>query len=168
MTQETAILAGGCFWGMEDLFRKLPGVLDTTVGYTGGSLPNPTYADMKRRDSGHAEAIEIIFDNERISYRELLEFFFQIHDPTTKNRQGNDMGPSYRSVIFFMNGYQKIAAEQLIHEMTASRKWPGRIVTEIAAAGKFYTAESSHQDYLVRYPNGYTCHFIRPQWKLSS
>lgn len=166
MTTERAILAGGCFWGMEDLIRKLPGVLDTTVGYTGGKTPNPTYELMKSTITGHAEAIEIFFDNERLSYRNLLEFFFQIHDPTTKNRQGNDIGPSYRSTIFYVNAAQKETAEKLIVEMTASRKWPGKIVTEISPSSEFYAAEGYHQDYLKRYPDGYTCHFIRPNWKL--
>lgn len=163
MAQERAILAGGCFWGMEDLIRKLPGVLDTTVGYTGGTAPNPTYENH----TGHAEAIEIMFDNERLSYRKLLEFFFQIHDPTTKNRQGNDIGTSYRSAIFYLSPAQKQTAEALLVEMTASRKWPGKIVTEITPASEFYTAEGYHQDYLKHHPDGYTCHFIRPVWKLA-
>lgn len=166
MTNERAILAGGCFWGMEDLIRKLSGVIDTTVGYTGGNVPNPTYEMMKSKVTGHAEAIEIIFDNERTSYRKLLEFFFQIHDPCTKNRQGNDIGPSYRSAIFYVNDAQKQVAETLIAEMTTSRKWPGKIVTEITPASEFYTAEGYHQDYLKRYPDGYTCHFMRPNWIL--
>lgn len=163
---ERAILAGGCFWGMEDLIRKLPGVVDTTVGYTGGTLPNPTYEDMKAKITGHAEAIEIIFDPERISYRKLLEFFFQIHDPCTKNRQGNDIGPSYRSAIFYLDEAQQKTAQTLIDEMTASRKWPGKIVTEVTKASEFYVAEGYHQDYIQRRPDGYTCHFIRPAWKL--
>lgn len=162
MTQIRAILAGGCFWGMEDLIRNVPGVIDTTVGYTGGNVPNPTYENH----AGHAEAIEIVFDSERLSYRKLLEFFFQIHDPCTKNRQGNDIGSSYRSAIFYLSDAQKQTAETLIAEMTASKKWPGKIVTEITPASEFYTAEGYHQDYLNRYPDGYTCHFIRPNWKL--
>lgn len=166
MTQERAILAGGCFWGMEELIRHLPGVIDTTVGYTGGSLANPTYSDMKSKDTGHAEAVEVIFDPSKLSYRELLEFMFQIHDPTTRNRQGNDIGPSYRSAIFYLNDEQKTTAEQLIAEMSASQKWQGTIVTEIVPAGIFYPAEDYHQDYLRRNPNGYTCHYIRRGWKL--
>jgi peptide-methionine (S)-S-oxide reductase len=166
MTREHAILAGGCFWGMEELIRHLPGVIDTTVGYTGGSLPNPTYSDMKSKVTGHAEAVEVIFDPSKLSYRELLEFMFQIHDPTSKNRQGNDIGPSYRSAIFYINDAQKKEAEQLIAEMSASHKWPGSIVTEILPAGIFYAAEEYHQDYLRRNPNGYTCHYIRRDWKL--
>jgi peptide-methionine (S)-S-oxide reductase len=163
MTKERAILAGGCFWGMEALICNLPGVLDTTVGYTGGDAPNPTYENH----TGHAEAIEILFDNELISYRTVLEFFFQIHDPTTKNRQGNDMGSSYRSAVFYLSEAQKLTAETLIAEMTTSRQWPGSIVTEVTAASEFYTAEAYHQDYLKRNPNGYTCHFVRPTWKVS-
>jgi len=167
MINERAILAGGCFWGMEDLIRKIPGVLDTTVGYTGGTLPNPTYEDIKAKVTGHAEAIEVVFDPQHLSYRALLEFFFQIHDPTTPNRQGNDIGPSYRSAIFYASDTQKQVAEALVAEMAASRKWPGKIVTEIVPASEFYAAEGYHQDYLKRYPDGYTCHFIRPAWKLA-
>ena len=166
MTRERAILAGGCFWGIEELIRHLTGVIDTTVGYTGGSLPNPTYSDMKSKVTGHAEAVEVVFDPSKLSYRELLEFMFQIHDPTTKNRQGNDIGPSYRSAIFYINDAQKKVAEQLIAEMSASQKWPGSIVTEIVPAEIFYAAEEYHQDYLRRNPNGYTCHYIRRDWKL--
>lgn len=166
MNKERAILAGGCFWGMEELFRHLPGVIDTTVGYTGGTLPNPTYEDMKGKITGHAEAIEVIFDPSKTSYRNILEFLFQIHDPTTKNRQGNDIGQSYRSAIFYVNDAQKHIAEQVIADITASRKWPGKIVTEVTAASEFYAAEGYHQDYLKRQPNGYTCHFVRPNWKL--
>lgn len=166
MTKERAVLAGGCFWGMEDLIRKLQGVIDTTVGYTGGTVANPTYEIIKAKVTGHAEAIEIIFNNELLSYRKLLEFFFQIHDPCTKNRQGNDIGPSYRSAIFYINEAQKQTAETLINEMEKSQKWPTKIVTEITPASEFYTAEGYHQDYLKRYPDGYTCHFIRPTWKL--
>ncbi len=166
MTTERALLAGGCFWGMEDLIRKLTGVQYTTVGYTGGTVPNPTYDIIKSSVTGHAEAIEVIFDNERLSYRKLLEFFFQIHDPCTKNRQGNDIGPSYRSAIFYLDDLQKETAQTLITEMTASRKWPAKIVTEVTPASQFYPAENYHQDYLKRIPDGYTCHFIRPNWKL--
>jgi peptide-methionine (S)-S-oxide reductase len=166
MTKERAVLAGGCFWGMEDLIRKLPGVIDTTVGYTGGSVPDPTNEIVKSKTSGHAEAIEIIFDNEQLPYRALLEFFFQIHDPSTKDRQGNDAGSSYRSAIFFVDDAQKQTAETLIATMNASKKWPDEIVTEITPASKFYPAEGYHQDYLQRTPNGYTCHYIRPTWKL--
>lgn len=162
MTNERAILAGGCFWGMEDLIRKIPGVVDTTVGYTGGKVSNPTYENH----SGHAEAIEIVFSIEILSYRKLLEFFFQIHDPCTQNRQGNDIGSSYRSAIFYLSEAQKQTAETLIDEMTTSGKWPGKIVTEVTPASEFYTAEGYHQDYLLRQPDGYTCHFIRPNWKL--
>ncbi|MEI7668917.1 MAG: peptide-methionine (S)-S-oxide reductase MsrA, partial [Pseudomonadota bacterium] len=156
MKKEIAILAGGCFWGMEDLIRKLNGVLETEVGYTGGTFPNPRYEDIKERITGHAEAIEISFDSDILSYRKLLEFFFQIHDPTTKNRQGNDIGPSYRSAIFYLDNGQKETAQILIDEMTKSGKWGGKIVTEIVPAGEFYIAETYHQDYLERYPNGYT------------
>lgn len=163
MATVRAILAGGCFWGVEDLIRKLPGVLDTTVGYTGGSVVNPTYENH----AGHAEAIEILFDNSTLSFRKLLEFFFQIHDPTTKNRQGNDIGTSYRSAIFYVNEDQRTVASELIELLDAAKIWPGKIVTEVTAASEFYEAEGYHQDYLVRYPNGYTCHFIRPAWKLS-
>jgi peptide-methionine (S)-S-oxide reductase len=164
---EKAILAGGCFWGMEDLIRKLPGVSNTDVGYTGGTFPNPTYKDIQSKSTGHAEAIEITFDSAVLPYRKLLEFFFQIHDPTTKNRQGNDVGPSYRSAIFYLNEEQRKTAAQLVSELNASQKWPGRIVTEITAANEFYKAEDYHQDYLMQHPNGYTCHFIRPNWKVS-
>ena len=162
MTNERAILAGGCFWGMEELFRHQPGVVDTTVGYTGGKIAKPTYENH----AGHAEAIEVMFDPRKTSYRKLLEFFFQIHDPCTKNRQGNDIGSSYRSAIFYLGEAQKQTAESLIAEMTASRKWPGKIVTEITPASEFYAAEGYHQDYLKRYPDGYTCHFVRTSWTL--
>ena len=161
---ERAVLAGGCFWGMQDLIRKMPGVLSTRVGYTGGDVPNATY-----RDHGtHAEGIEIIFDPAKISYRRLLEFFFQIHDPTTLNRQGNDRGLSYRSAIYYLDEAQKSVAEQTISEVNASGIWPGTVVTELAAAGDFWEAEPEHQDYLERLPNGYTCHYIRPDWVLPS
>jgi len=159
---ETAILAGGCFWGMEDLIRKRPGVISTRVGYTGGDVPNATY----RNHGTHAEAIEIVFDPEVESFRDLLEFFFQIHDPSTKNRQGNDIGTSYRSAIFYTNDEQKRVAENTIADVDASGLWPGKAVTEVAAAGPFWEAEPEHQDYLERIPNGYTCHFVRPGWKL--
>ncbi len=162
MTTEKAILAGGCFWGMQDLIRKLPGVLSTRVGYTGGDVPNATY----RNHRGHAEAIEIIFDPDRISYRDLLEFFFQVHDPTTLNRQGNDIGTSYRSAIFYLSDAQKQTAEDTIADVDASGLWPGKVVTEVSPAGPFWEAEPEHQDYLERYPEGYTCHFVRPGWKL--
>ena len=161
-TTEKAILAGGCFWGMQDLIRRRPGVVSTRVGYTGGTNPNATY----RNHGTHAEAIEIIFDPERTSYRELLEFFFQIHDPTTRNRQGNDVGMSYRSAIFYTTPEQERIAEDTIADVEASGLWPGKVVTEVAAAGDFWEAEPEHQDYLERIPDGYTCHFIRPDWKL--
>ncbi len=166
MSKERAILAGGCFWGMEELFRNLDGVMDTTAGYTGGHVPNPNYDMIKSHNTGHAEAIEIIFDSEITSYRKILEFFFQIHDPTQLNRQGNDIGDSYRSAIFYLSDEQKLAAEEVIKEISSSGKWPGEIVTQIVPASEFYEAEGYHQDYLQSYPDGYTCHFIRPNWKL--
>ncbi|HEY2685034.1 MAG TPA: peptide-methionine (S)-S-oxide reductase MsrA [Steroidobacteraceae bacterium] len=159
---ERAILAGGCFWGMQDLLRRYPGVISTRVGYSGGDVPNATY----RNHGTHAEAIEIVFDPERLSYRSLLEFFFQIHDPTTPNRQGNDRGTSYRSAIFYTSDQQRDIAEDTIADVEASKMWPGKVVTEVAAAGPFWEAEPEHQDYLERIPDGYTCHFIRPNWKL--
>jgi peptide-methionine (S)-S-oxide reductase len=162
MTQERSILAGGCFWGMQDLIRRLDGVLSTRVGYSGGDVPNATY----RRHGTHAEAIEIVFDPARLSYRDLLEFFFQVHDPTTHNRQGNDVGTSYRSAIFTTSDEQKRIAEDTIADVDASGLWPGAVVTEVAPAGPFWEAEPEHQDYLERIPNGYTCHFVRPGWKL--
>ena len=155
---DKAIFAGGCFWGMQDLFRKQPGVLATRVGYAGGDVSNATY----RHHGTHAEAIEIVFDPEQTSYRNLLEFLFQIHDPTTRNRQGNDVGTSYRSAIFTLDDEQRRIAEETIAEVDASGLWPGKVVTEVAPAGPFWEAEPEHQDYLERYPNGYTCHFIRP------
>jgi peptide-methionine (S)-S-oxide reductase len=161
-SNERAILAGGCFWGMQDLLRRYPGVISTRVGYTGGDVPNATYRNHK----GHAEAIEIIFDPQQLSYRRLLEFFFQIHDPTTSNRQGNDVGTSYRSAIFYTNDEQKHVAEETIADVNASGLWPGKAVTEVVPAGAFWEAEPEHQDYLERIPNGYTCHFIRPNWTL--
>lgn len=156
------ILAGGCFWGMQDLFRQLPGVLATRVGYTGGEIANATY----RNHGNHAEAMEIEFDATRISLRQLLVFFFKIHDPTTLNRQGNDLGPSYRSAIFYLTDSQKEISEQLINEMNNSNIWPGKVVTEVTPASEFWLAEPEHQDYLLRYPEGYTCHRIRPEWIL--
>ena len=162
MTTETAILAGGCFWGVQDLLRRYPGVLETRVGYSGGDVPNATY----RNHGTHAEAIEIIFDPAVISYRRILEFFFQIHDPTTKNRQGNDIGMSYRSAIYYTSDEQKRVALETIEDVDASGLWPAKVVTEVEPAGPFWEAEPEHQDYLERIPNGYTCHFIRPNWVL--
>ena len=162
MTQEVAILAGGCFWGMQDLIRKMPGVLSTRVGYSGGDVPNATY----RNHGTHAEAIEITFDPDKISYRRLLEFFFQIHDPSTPNRQGNDRGTSYRSGIYYANDAQHQVALDTIKDVDASGLWPGKVVTEVAPAGPFWQAEPEHQDYLERIPNGYTCHYIRKDWRL--
>ena len=159
---ETAILAGGCFWGMQDLIRKLPGVISTRVGYTGGDIPNATY----RNHANHAEAIEIIFHPDQLSYRDLLEFFFQVHDPTTMNRQGNDVGASYRSAIFYLTEEQRVVAEDTIADVDASGLWPGKVVTEVTPAGSFWEAEPEHQDYLERNPHGYTCHYVRPSWKL--
>jgi len=161
-SNERAILAGGCFWGMQDLLRSFPGVIMTRVGYTGGNIANATY----RNHEGHAEAIEIVFDPQQLTYRRLLEFFFQIHDPTTLNRQGNDTGTSYRSAIFFTTDEQKRIAEDTIADVNASDLWPGKVVTEVVPAGAFWEAEPEHQDYLERIPNGYTCHFIRPNWIL--
>ena len=159
---EKAILAGGCFWGVEELIRKLPGVQSTVVGYTGGDVPNATY----RNHGTHAEGIEVIFDPAKLSYRSLLEFFFQIHDPTTLNRQGNDRGLSYRSAIFYLDATQQETALALIKEMEQSGKWPGPIVTAVQPATDFWNAEEEHQDYLQKNPYGYTCHFIRPDWKM--
>ncbi len=159
---ERAVLAGGCFWGMQDLLRRQPGVIATRVGYTGGDVPDATY----RHHGTHAEAIEILFDPRQIGYRQLLEFFFQIHDPTTKNRQGNDIGASYRSAIFYTSEEQRRIANETIADVNASGLWPARVVTEVAPAGAFWEAEPEHQDYLQRYPNGYTCHYIRPNWRL--
>ncbi|MDG2517311.1 MULTISPECIES: peptide-methionine (S)-S-oxide reductase MsrA [Lysobacter] len=159
---ETALLAGGCFWGMQELIRAMPGVVSTRVGYSGGDVPNATY----RNHGTHAEAIEIVFDPDKLSYREILEFFFQIHDPSTKNRQGNDIGTSYRSAIFYTNDEQKRVAEDTIADVDASGLWPGKVVTEVSPAGPFWQAEPEHQDYLQHYPTGYTCHFVRPDWKL--
>ena len=165
-TTETAYLAGGCFWGMQDLFRRQPGILSTRVGYAGGSTTDATYRDVKTGRTGHAEAIEIVFDPELTSFRDVLEFFFQIHDPTTVDRQGNDRGSQYRSIIFWTSVEQKQTANDTIADVEASALWPGKVVTEVLKAGPFWQAEPEHQDYLERYPNGYTCHFPRPNWRL--
>ena len=162
MTTERAVLAGGCFWGMQDLIRKLPGVISTRVGYTGGEVPHATY----RNHGNHAEGIEIVFDPSQTGYRAMLEFFFQIHDPTTPNRQGNDRGPSYRSAIYYVDDTQKQVAEDTIADVEASGLWPGKVVTELEPVGDFWEAEPEHQDYLERIPHGYTCHYIRPDWVL--
>ena len=162
MASEKAILAGGCFWGVEELIRNLPGVTSTVVGYTGGDVKNATY----RNHGSHAEGIEITFDSDKLSYRKLLEFFFQIHDPTTRNRQGNDVGTSYRSAIFYLTDEQKKTAQDLINEMNASGIWRGKIVTEVVPAGDFWDAEEEHQNYLQKHPYGYTCHYVRPDWHL--
>lgn len=159
---ERAVLAGGCFWGMQELLRHKDGVITTRVGYSGGDVPNATY----RNHGTHAEAVEIIFDPTRISYRDILEFFFQIHDPTTRNRQGNDIGMSYRSAIYYADATQRAVAEETIKDVEASGLWPGKVVTELAPVGPFWQAEPEHQDYLQRIPNGYTCHWPRPNWKL--
>ena len=162
MSEDRAVLAGGCFWGMEELMRKLPGVKSTRVGYTGGDVPNATY----RNHGTHAEGLEVIYDPELTSYRQLLEVFFQIHDPTTPNRQGNDTGMSYRSAIYYVDEDQKAVAEDTIADVNASGLWPGKVVTELEPVGDFWEAEPEHQDYLQRFPNGYTCHFYRPHWML--
>jgi peptide-methionine (S)-S-oxide reductase len=162
MAIEKAILAGGCFWGMEELFRRQPGVVSTRVGYSGGDTPNATY----RRHGTHAESIEVLYDTDKTDFRALLEFFFQVHDPSTKNRQGNDVGASYRSAIFYLTDEQKRVAEDTIADVDASGLWPGRVVTEVTPAGDFWEAEPEHQNYLQHYPNGYTCHYPRPNWKL--
>jgi peptide-methionine (S)-S-oxide reductase len=162
MNQERALLAGGCFWGVQDLLRRRDGIISTRVGYSGGSTRNATY----RNHGNHAEAVEILFDPAKISFRELLEFFFQIHDPTTRNRQGNDIGSSYRSAIFYTSEEQRRVAEDTIADVDASGLWPGKVVTEVTPAGDFWEAEPEHQDYLLKYPDGYTCHFIRPGWTL--
>ena len=162
MSTERAVLAGGCFWGMQQLLRRLPGVISTCVGYSGGDVPHATY----RNHGSHAEAVEIIFDNQWISFRQLLAFFFQIHDPSTLNRQGNDLGTSYRSAIFYTSPEQKACAETVIAEVNASGKWPGKVVTEVSPVGDFWEAEPEHQDYLEHYPTGYTCHYVRPDWVL--
>lgn len=160
--EEKALLAGGCFWGVEELIRTFPGVLDTRVGYSGGDVPNATY----RNHGTHAEAIEITFDPTKTDYRTILEYFFQIHDPSTKNRQGNDIGLSYRSAIYYFDDEQKRVAEDTIADVDASGLWPGKVVTEVVLTGPFWEAEPEHQDYLQRYPDGYTCHFVRPNWRL--
>ena len=162
MTTQKAILAGGCFWGMQDLIRKMPGVVSTRVGYTGGDVKNATY----RNHGTHAEGIEVVFDPATMSYRKLLEFFFQIHDPTTKNRQGNDQGMAYRSAIYYTDEAQRLEAINTIADVNASGIWPGKVVTEVEPVGEFWLAEADHQDYLEKYPNGYTCHFARPNWVL--
>jgi peptide-methionine (S)-S-oxide reductase len=162
MIFETAILAGGCFWGIQDLMRRCKGVISTRVGYSGGDVPNATY----RNHGSHAEAIEIIYDPSLISYRELLELFFQIHDPSTENRQGNDVGTSYRSAIFYLNDTQRKTALKTINDVDASGLWPEKVITQVTPSGAFWEAEPEHQDYLERYPNGYTCHFPRPNWVL--
>jgi len=162
MSTERAVLAGGCFWGMQELLRHQPGVISTRVGYAGGDVANATY----RNHGTHAEAVEIIFDPQKISFRRLLEFFFQIHDPTTPNRQGNDRGTSYRSAIYYTTEEQKRVAEDTLADVDASGLWPGKAVTEVEPAGDFWEAEPEHQDYLQHYPTGYTCHFVRPEWKL--
>lgn len=162
MKTDIAILAGGCFWGVQELLRKMEGVISTEVGYTGGRNDNPTY----QYHPGHAEAVKVAFSPEILSYRKLLEYFFQIHNPTTLRRQGNDVGSSYRSAIFFTSKDQQAEAEQLIREIDASGRWPGVVVTEVEQAEEFWSAEPEHQDYLQRNPNGYTCHFERPGWQL--
>jgi peptide-methionine (S)-S-oxide reductase len=162
MTTERAVLGGGCFWGVQELLRKRRGVISTQVGYSGGETPNATY----RNHGDHAEAVEILFDPDVISFRDLLEFFFQVHDPSTKDRQGNDRGRSYRSAIFYTSDEQKRIALDTIADVDASGLWPGKVVTEVVAAGPFWPAEDEHQDYLQKYPDGYTCHFVRPGWSL--
>lgn len=166
MDKQKAILAGGCFWGMEDLFRKQPGVISTRVGYTGGHLKNPSYKDITTGTTGHAESIEVVFDADQTGYRAILEFFFQMHDPTTLNQQGNDRGSQYRSVIFYDSDAQKEAAENLIKKIDDAAFLPSAVVTALMPAGVFYEAEEYHQDYLEKNPSGYTCHFIRPLWRL--
>jgi len=162
MSIQKAILAGGCFWGVEELIREMPGVKSTVVGYTGGDVRNATY----RNHGTHAEGISVTFDDDQLSYKKLLEFFFQLHDPTTLNRQGNDRGMSYRSAIFYLNAEQKQVAEDVIAAMNASKKWPGPIVTQVVPASDFWEAEEEHQNYLQKHPNGYTCHWVRPEWTL--
>jgi len=161
-TTERAVLAGGCFWGVQDLLRRLPGVISTRVGYSGGDVKNATY----RNHGTHAEAIEIVFDPKQLSFRTLLELFFQIHDPSTLNRQGNDRGTSYRSAIFYTSDEQKRVALDTIADVDASGLWPGKVVTAVSPVGDFWEAEPEHQDYLEKLPSGYTCHFVRPNWKL--
>ena len=164
MRTEKAVLAGGCFWGLQDLIRKLPGVIESRVGYTGGDVPNATYENH----GTHAEGLEVVFDADKLSYRQLLEFFFQIHDPTTLNRQGNDRGLSYRSGIYVVNEEQRAVAKQVIEEINASEKWPGKVATEVDDFKDFWLAEKYHQDYLLKNPGGYTCHWVRAEWKLKS
>ena len=159
--REVATFAAGCFWGVQEILRALPGVLETTVGYTGGTLENPGYRDVMRGNTGHAESVEVVFDPSRISYEELLGYFFRLHDPTTKNRQGNDIGSQYRSAIFYHDDEQRETAERVRAQVEASGKWKAPIVTEIVPAGPFYRAEEYHQDYLQKHPNGYTCHYLR-------
>lgn len=166
MTSEKAILAGGCFWGMEELFRQLPGVLGTKVGYTGGYLVNPTYNDIGSGETGHAEAIEVEFNPAQTSFDAILAFFFQIHDPTTSDRQGNDRGSQYRSAIFYTNEAQRDAAMRVITAIDKSGRWPGPVVTQVKEAGPFYLAEIYHQDYLQKNPGGYTCHWVRADWRV--
>ena len=163
---ETAYLAGGCFWGMQDLIRRLPGVVSTQVGYTGGALENATYQHVRSGSTGHTEAIEVVFDPAAVSYRDILELFFQIHDPSTADQQGNDRGTQYRSAIFWADDAQQQTALDTIADVEASNLWPGRVVTQVVQAGAFWPAEPEHQDYLERNPGGYTCHFVRPDWKL--
>lgn len=165
-THDRIILAGGCFWGMQDLFRKQPGIINTRVGYSGGETKYATYSDVKTGRTGHAESVEVLFDPNLTNVREILTFFFQIHDPTTKDRQGNDRGSQYRSAIFYTNDEQRQVALNTIADVEASGLWPGEVVTEVAAADAFWEAETEHQDYLERYPNGYTCHYVRPDWQL--
>ena len=162
MSTERAILAGGCFWGVQELLRRMPGVVSTRVGYSGGDVPDATY----RNHGTHAEAVEIVYDPAKIAYRDLLEFFFQIHDPSTSNRQGNDRGTSYRSAIYYTTDEQRRIARETIADVDASGLWPGKAVTEVEPAGDFWEAEPEHQDYLQKYPTGYTCHYVRPGWKL--
>lgn len=161
MKKEMATLAGGCFWGMEEIIRNIPGVLNTTVGYTGGTIDNPTYNIVKLGTSLHAESVQIEFDPDKLSYATLLDYFFRMHDPTTLNQQGNDRGTQYRSEIFYHSPEQKKTAEEVIAKVEASKKWPRPIVTKITAATKFYPAEDYHQDYLKKNPGGYTCHWLR-------
>lgn len=163
---ETAVLAGGCFWGMQELIRKLPGVISSRVGYTGGTTSSPQYRDICTGTTGHAESIEVRFDPDRVTYRDILELFFQIHDPTTENRQGNDRGTQYRSVIFYTSEEQKRVARDTIADVETSGLWPGSLVTQLLPAGEFWEAEAAHQDYLQKHPGGYTCHFPRPNWRL--
>lgn len=168
MATQTAILAGGCFWGMQDLLRKIDGVISTRVGYTGGSLDHPTYKDVKTGTTGHAEAIEIVFDADQLSFEKILHWFFQIHDPTTKDRQGNDRGSQYRSAIFYVTEEQQDIAEKVMAAVDSSGLWPGPTVTEVVPASSFWEAEDFHQDYLEKVPNGYTCHFVRPDWRIDA